>query len=140
LLILALAALIALALDALRKGVPGPRRQVDERWLDQYRGWVYGLSYGAQLGLAVTTVVASAATYVALIAALLSADVAQGALTLGCFGLIRGLTPLAAWRVRSPTQLVSLHRWLAARRQTVRAGAIVALTAILVLAVAGGVG
>ena len=54
--------------------VPGPRRQVDERWLDRYRGWVYGLGYGSQLGLAVTTVVSSAATYVALLAALLRGE------------------------------------------------------------------
>src|SRR5438270_863139 len=39
---------VALALDALA-AVPGPRRQVNERWLDEYRGWVYGLGYGAQL-------------------------------------------------------------------------------------------
>ena len=140
LLILALAALAAIGLDARRKAVPGPRRQVDERWLDQYRGWVYGVSYGAQLGLGLTTVVASAATYVALVAAVLSADAARGALILGCFGLIRGLTPLAGRRVHSPAQLVSLHRWLAGRRQTVRSGAIAGLTAILVLALAGSVG
>jgi hypothetical protein len=139
LLILALAALAAIALDARRAAAPGPRRQVNERWLDQYRGWVYGLSYGAQLGIALATVVSSAATYVALVAAVLSADAARGALIVGCFGLIRGLTPLATWRVQSPPQLVSLHRWLADRRQTVRALAIAGLTAILVLAAAGSV-
>src|SRR5436853_2344202 len=30
-----------LVLDVARR-VPGPRRQVDESWLDRYRGWVYG--------------------------------------------------------------------------------------------------
>ena len=48
---LALAALAALTLDA-SGTVPGPARQVNERWLDEYRGWVYGLGYGAQLGAA----------------------------------------------------------------------------------------
>ena len=61
-----------------RLRVPGPRRQVNERWLDEYRGWVYGLGFGAQLGLGVTTIVTSAATYVALFAALLSGTPAAG--------------------------------------------------------------
>src|ERR1700704_3842335 len=29
--------------------VPGPRRQVDESWLDRYRGGVYGFGFGVQL-------------------------------------------------------------------------------------------
>ncbi|MGA2928047.1 MAG: hypothetical protein ABSG43_19040, partial [Solirubrobacteraceae bacterium] len=43
--LLGAAALAAVVLDAGVRGVPGPRRQVDERWLDEYRGWVYGLGY-----------------------------------------------------------------------------------------------
>ena len=66
--------LAAIALDLRRRAVPGPHRQVNERWLDEYRGWVYGLGFGAQLGLGVTTVVSSAATYVALLAAFLGAE------------------------------------------------------------------
>ena len=65
---------VAIVLDGLPVAVPGPRRQVDERWLDRYRGWVYGAGYGAQLGLGVTTIVSSAATYVALLAAFLTAS------------------------------------------------------------------
>ena len=34
----------------------------------RYRGWVYGLGFGAQLGFGVVTVVTSAATYVAFVA------------------------------------------------------------------------
>jgi hypothetical protein len=78
---------------------------------------VYGLGYGAQLGLAVTTVVSSAATYVALLAAFLTGSALGGAVVLGCFGLIRGLTPLAAAHVRRPDQLIAMHalleRWRA---------------------------
>jgi len=112
--VLAAALLVAVALDLLR-AVPGPRRQVNERWLDEFRGWVYGLGYGAQLGLGVTTVVSSAATYVAMLAAFLAGGAAQGALVLGCFGAVRGLMPLAAAHVRRPDQLLALHarldRW-----------------------------
>src|SRR5579871_4096471 len=78
--ILAGALVVAIAIDLSGRRVPGPRRQVDERWLDRYRGWVYGLGYGSQLGLAVTTVVTSAATYAALACAVLSGRAPDGAL------------------------------------------------------------
>ncbi len=112
-LVVALAA--AVALDLRPGAVPGPRRQVNERWLHELRGWMYGLGFGAQLGLAVTTVVSSAVTYVCLLAALLTGDAARGALVLGCFGAVRGLTPLAAARVGRPDELIAMHaalqRW-----------------------------
>jgi len=111
---LAAALLLAVVLDVTR-AVPGPRRQVNERWLDEFRGWVYGFGFGAQLGLGITTIVSSAATYVALLAAFLTGGAEGGALVLGSFGLIRGLTPLAAGRVRAPDQLIAMHarldRW-----------------------------
>jgi hypothetical protein len=135
--LLAVAAAVALALglDAVARTVPGPRRQVNERWLDEYRGWVYGLGYGAQLGVGVTTVVSSAATYVALLAALLVAQPGAGALILGCFGAIRGLTLLAGARIRTPPQLLSMHRALARWRLPARWGGVGVLSAILVAAV-----
>ena len=115
--ILAVAALIAFALDVSTLTVPGPRRQVDERWRARYRGWVWGGGYGAQLGVGVSTVVQSAVTYVALCAALLSAGAARGALIVGVFGVVRGLQPLATWDVRRPDALVGFHvrlrRWRA---------------------------
>jgi hypothetical protein len=74
---------------------------------------------------------------VAVAAAFLTGEVARGALVLGCFGAIRGITPLAAARVRRPDQLLTLHarveRW---RAPSVRAGVIV-LGGLLVLAVVG---
>jgi hypothetical protein len=140
LVVLALAILVAIALDAIPAAVPGPRRQVNERWLDDYRGWVYGLGYGTQLGLAVTTVVSSAATYVALVAAFLTADAGRGALIVGCYGAIRGVTPLAAAHVRTPQQLLALHARLVGARGTVARAGLLGLTAILALSVAGSLG
>jgi hypothetical protein len=125
---------VAIALDAIPRAVPGPHRQVNERWLDDYRGWVYGLGYGAQLGLGVTTVVSSAGTYVALVAAFLAPTPAAGALIVGCFGAIRGLTLLAGARVRTPPQLLDLHRAMGRWRLRARWGGIAALAAILTVA------
>jgi hypothetical protein len=134
--VLAGAVAVAIMLDAFPRAVPGPRRQVNERWLDEYRGWVYGAGYGSQLGLAVTTVVSSAATYVAVLAALLAGSAGAGAVVLGCFGAVRGLTPLAASRVRSQRQLLELHGALARWRGRVRWGAVGLQALVLVLALA----
>jgi hypothetical protein len=135
---LALAALAALALDGFGV-VPGPARQVNERWLDEYRGWVYGLGYGAQLGAGVLTVVTSAATYVALLAALISGGPERGAAIVGLYGAIRGLTPLAAARVRSPGQLVALHRALGRSRAIAARCGLLALSAVLAVSLAGSI-
>ena len=134
--LLALALLAAAAVDLRPGAAPGPRRQVNERWLDEYRGWVYGAGFGAQLGLGITTVVTSAATYAALLAALLSASPWAGALILGTYGAIRGLTPLLAAGVRTPEQLVALHvRFARAQRPATGAGQLL-LVATVVLAAA----
>jgi hypothetical protein len=127
---------VAIVIDILPRAVPGPRRQVDERWLDEYRGWVYGAGYGAQLGFGVTTVVSSAATYVALLAAFLVASAPAGAIVVGCYGAVRGLTPLAAARVRSQPRLLEFHRGLARWRARARWGVVAAQAGMLVLALA----
>jgi hypothetical protein len=132
LLVLSAGLLLAVVAD-LTGHVPGPHRQVDERWLDEFRGWVYGAGFGAQLGLGVTTVVPSAATYAAGLAAFLTGRVGAGAVILGCFGAVRGLTPLVAAHVRRPDQLIALHAAIDRRRGTVRAGAPVLLALVLAL-------
>jgi sulfite exporter TauE/SafE len=137
--LIALAAIVLLAivLDARSDPAPGPRRQVNERWLHRYRGWVYGLGFGAQLGFGVSTVVSSAATYVAIAAAFLTRSPASGALVLGCFGLIRGLTPLAAARIDRTDRLIAFHSRLdRARGLTIRTG-VVGLGMILAVSIAG---
>lgn len=132
--VVALALIAAFALDLSATAVPGPRRQVDERWLDRYRGWVYGLGFGSQLGLGIVTVVTSAATYVVLLCALASGHPVTGAAIMGLYGALRGLTPLLAAGVRTPQHLIALHaRLRGAEAATARAGA-------AVLAVAGMLG
>ena len=132
--VLAGAVALAIVLDAIPRGVPGPRRQVNERWLDEYRGWVYGLGYGVQLGVGVTTVVSSAGTYVAMAAAFLAARPAAGAAIVGCFGAIRGLTLLAAVGVRTPPQLLAMHRAMSRWQRRVRWGGVLVLAGMLAVA------
>ncbi|PZS14766.1 MAG: hypothetical protein DLM64_01165 [Solirubrobacterales bacterium] len=131
-LVVALAA--AVALDLRPGAVPGPRRQVNERWLHELRGWVYGLGFGAQLGLAVTTVISSAATYVCLLAALLTGDAAGGALVLGCFGAVRGLALLAVAHIRHPDQLLAMQARLQRWREPAQRLVLGLETALLALA------
>jgi len=100
----------ALGLD-LRSAPPTLHRQVDQAWLSHYRGWVYGVGYGYQLGLGVVTIVTSASTYAALALALLSGSAATGAVIGGGFGLVRALPLLALHGAHTPA---ALHRTAAA--------------------------
>jgi hypothetical protein len=134
---LAAIALLAIAVDTRAGRVPGPRRQVNEHWLHRYRGWVYGLGFGAQLGFGLTTVVSSAATYVALAAAFLTRSPADGALIAGCFGLVRGLTPLAAARIDRPERLVAFHAGFDRVRVIAGCAGVTGLAVILAVAIAG---
>ncbi|MHB8464375.1 MAG: hypothetical protein ACYDD7_06000 [Acidimicrobiales bacterium] len=74
--------------------VPSPRRQVDERWVGRYRGWVYGAGFGLQLGLGFVTVVTTATVYAWMVGAVLTGSASGGALVGAAFGVARAL-PLA---------------------------------------------
>src|SRR5205085_1864573 len=76
--------------------LPGPRRQVNEDWLASYRGWVYGLAFGVQLGLGIATIVTTSAVYAALAGAFLTASVRGGLVVGAAFGLARALPLLDA--------------------------------------------
>ena len=93
--------------------LPTTKRQVDERWLTRYRGWVYGVGFGFQLGLGLVTVVTSAAIYATFAIALLTGSVGAGALIGLVFGLTRGASIFVAARVHDPAGLRRLHRNLA---------------------------
>jgi hypothetical protein len=109
---LGLAALMlvaGLALD-LRVGgleLPSWRRQVDEQWLTRYRGWVYGVGFGAQLGFGLVTIITSSTTYAVVVLATLSGSPAAGLLIGGVFGLVRALPSVLMARVRDRA---ALHR------------------------------
>lgn len=133
--VLAATLAIGLAYELARGGVPGPRRQVDERWLDRYRGWVYGLGYGAQLGMGVTTVVVSSAVYAVPLAAFLSARPVTGGAIGALAGALRGGTVLAAAHVATPERLTGFHARMRVAERPVRRAALLAQLALAVLAV-----
>ena len=85
--------------------LPTNHRQVNERWLDEYRGWVYGLGYGFQLGLGLVTIVTSAATYLTFLAAFLCHSIPGGLAIGATFGVARALPVLLTAPVRHPTAL-----------------------------------
>jgi hypothetical protein len=137
-----LAALVAtgLAFDAGVLGVelPTSHRQVDDRWLGIYRGWVYGLGFGAQLGLGIVTVVITSAVYSTFAAAFLSGSIGGGAVVGAVFGVARASTLLAAARVKTPAGVVAVdsafQRW---ERSSGRASnALVATLALTAVAAA----
>jgi hypothetical protein len=113
LLILAAAGAVGFLGDLLLpRGVPTHLRQVDERWLHRYRGWVYGTGYGVQLGVGWATVVTSSAVYLMLFGAALAPTAAPGALIGTVFGAARGASVFLAARVDSPDRLRAFHRRL----------------------------
>jgi hypothetical protein len=130
---------LALDLGAFGARLPSVRRQVDEGWRTRYRGWVWGLGYGAQLGVGVVTIVTTSVVYVTWAAALVSGGLVAGAAIGSAFGLARALPILTVAGVRRPDQLLrvdaSLSRLaLPARRATYAACVALATTALLEVA------
>ena len=107
-----LAALVAAGSDSGIAGarLPYHRRQVNERWLDRYRPWVYGAGFGWQIGCGLATYVTSAAVYLMIV---LGALTGHGlvALAVGTgFGLLRGTAVLLTRRLTDPVELRTFHR------------------------------
>jgi hypothetical protein len=113
---------VALLFDATPLGgrLPTTRRQVNEDWLTRYRGWVYGVAFGAQLGVGVATIVTSAAIYATGAVAFLCGDPAIGAAIGAVFGVVRAMPLLPARGARDGRSLVELHRRLGALEPYVR--------------------
>ena len=139
-----LAALVALgaSLDGRPAGgrLPTVRRQVNEDWLHRYRGWVYGVGFGFQLGLGVVTVVTVSAVYTSMAAALLTASPVWGAAIGGTFGLLRAGTAFSVAGVHRPEQLARvdarLRAWDGPSRRTAVALEVALAGACLLMALA----
>jgi hypothetical protein len=126
------AALMGVAFDLQWLRLPTVRRQVNEDWLHRYRGAVYGVGFGFQLGLGVATIVTTAAVYLAFVIAFLTGSALGGAVVGTTFGLVRGGTILAAARVDRPEELWTMHRRL--QRWAPMSHALTVLTQIVVAA------
>ena len=131
------AALLAAASDA---GIswmrlPVHRRQVNERWLDQYRSWVYGSGFGWQIGTGLSTYITTAAVYLMVVLGALT-TVPLAALAVGTgFGLVRGLAVLMTRHLTDPAGLRSFHRrFTDAGPLAGRAAIVVEVTSAVVLA------
>jgi hypothetical protein len=134
-----LAAAFVLELGVGGVAIPTIRRQVDERWLNAYRGWVYGFGFGAQLGAGVVTIVSTASVYVTFAACWLSGAALAGLAIGAAFGAVRAATLFGARGVRDPSSLQELgrrlRRWaLPARRATLACELMLAIAAALAAA------
>jgi hypothetical protein len=112
LVVIALAALIAAASDVRVGGraLPTHRRQVNERWLDQYRSWVYGAGFGWQIGTGLATYITTAAVYLLVVLATIAGSPAVALAGALVFGVTRGLAVLSTRTVSTPVELQELHR------------------------------
>lgn len=121
---------------SLRAGVPTHLRQVDERWLQRYRGWVYGLGFGGQLGVGVATVVTTSTVYLTLLGEALAPSVLAGAAIGATFGAVRGASVLLAVRIDTPVRLTDFHRRFSMLERPTAAATLVAQGLLAAVAVA----
>jgi cytochrome c biogenesis protein CcdA len=126
-------ALVAGGLDLLGVRAPGPSRQVNERWIGNLRGTVYGFGFGSQLGAGIATFVVTWGVWVVLAAELLSGSPVSGAIIGAVFGVGRAIAPLAAGWIDRPSRLTVFNGALArlARPVHLVAGAATAILGIL---------
>jgi MFS family permease len=106
----AVAALVGVALDlGLVAPIPHHRRQVDEAWLDQFRSWVYGFGFGAQIGAGLATYIMTSGVYLTIVLGALTGrpSVAFGIGVL--FGATRGAAVLLGARLTTAERVRALH-------------------------------
>ena len=139
------AALVCAAsdLDPFGLHIPFHGRQVNERWLDQYRAWVYGGGFGWQIGCGLATYITTAGVYLTILLTALTGSPAF-AVALGAgFGLVRGLAIYTGRSITTTDRLLAVHRRFGALRQPVRLLTVAVLFTVAVVgagAWAGGVG
>jgi hypothetical protein len=142
--IVAAASLIAAVSDGRISGfhLPGHDRQVNERWLDQYRSWVYGGGFGWQIGVGLATYIMTAGVYLLILMGGLTASPWIAIALGGLFGLVRGLAVYLAAGLDSGEKLLVFHERFESWREPVRQSMIVvqALVAVVAAAATGAGG
>lgn len=133
-------ALVAAGSDAGVGGwhLPIHRRQVNERWLDRFRAWVYGAGFGWQIGTGLTTYITTAAVYLMIVLGALTTRPLVALAVGTLFGLLRGAAVLLTRRLHSADRLLAFHRTFTAAGPSVATvvtavvvGVALALTATL---------
>lgn len=114
---------------------PLGKRQVNEDWLDEYRGWVVGIGFGFQLGLGMVTIVTSLAVPATFVLAFLTHSGLWGLIIGATFGVSRALPVLRTKPVVAPDRLAALHRHHDSAGRFVRLGVAAAAIPLAVLAV-----
>lgn len=105
----AVIAIVAGILDLTRVSPPGSERQVNESWIGHYRGWVYGGSFGLELGTGVMTYVVTWGVYAVFAGEFLTGSPLPGAVVGAVFGFGRSLALLAAGWIDRPSRLTRFH-------------------------------
>lgn len=113
--------------------LPVHHRQVNERWLDQFRPWVYGAGFGWQIGAGLATYIKTCAVYLMIVLAVLTGSPGAALLVGVTFGLVRGMAVILGRHITSSAKLAEFHRRFAqfeplARTATTLCVAAVALT------------
>ena len=116
--------------------LPTWHRQVDERWLSTYRGWVYGAGFGFQLGLGMATIVPAAVTYAALATATLTGSWTGGLVVGVTFGVVRAVPLLLAAGLRTAGQLYAATARVSAAEMTVHRTVVAGEVAVALAAAA----
>lgn len=119
-----LAGLVTVAADTRIGGfrLPVHNRQVNERWLDQFRPWVYGAGFGWQIGSGLATYIKTCAVYLMIVLAALTGSPEVAFLAGVIFGLVRGLAVFLGRRITSAPALADFHRrFMAADRYALAA-------------------
>lgn len=134
--IIAVASLVAAASDGRIAGfhLPGHDRQVNERWLDRYRPWVYGAGFGWQIGVGLATYIMTAGVYLLILVGGLSADPRVALGLGGLFGLVRGLAVYLSAGLDSGEKLLSFHARFESWREPIRQSMIVVQALVGVVA------
>jgi hypothetical protein len=130
------AALVTAASDGKVAGfhLPGHDRQVNERWLDRYRSWVYGSGFGWQIGVGIATYIMTAGVYLLiLMGAFLVHPILPIAIGL-LFGLVRGLAVYLAIGLDTHQKLLVFHSRFERLREPVRRSMIVVQAVVAVAA------
>ena len=137
--LLAAAAVAAAGWELTHRAVPSWHRQVNEDWLADFRGWVYGAGFGVQLGTGVVTIVTTAAVYLVWLTALLGASPVLGVQrSAPPSGSPAAVPVLASTGADTPDRVAGRVRALDARAGSFRSVTVVAelLVAVVLVGVA----